>query len=127
MSLKNTCDHCDQIDVGEHDDDLKSRWCQRCTREDWKLVDQLGLIDDAGFIMSFTQDSDKFNFSMPGNVAKMKTLPKRGQPGTAAHQPSVPATTSEPVAAPDQTQQAFNDAWFQHYNSLAALPIIRHG
>jgi hypothetical protein len=91
--MKKICDHCDGPLKKEYDDDC-AIWCQQCVVDNIDLLNALDLLDEAGTHINIHSTTHAF-FKISGNVAKMHSVPKKGQAPTPAPVPVVvqPPTT----------------------------------
>lgn len=120
MASKTTCDHCDLTEMFSHDPATEMRWCQSCVQQDFQLLNDAKLTDTFGTTLEYHHTWGSAAWSMPANLVKLRTIPKKVQPGfEKLSEQEVVALTATVQADP---QQQFNDAWFDHYNSLAGLP-----
>jgi hypothetical protein len=117
MEAKDTCDHCDINSVLPHVPEKQVVWCKRCMKEDYKLINDAGLMDTAGTVMIFAENDSTLDIGLPENILKLQAIPKRAFQKLA--EPEIKAITTTVQVDP---QQQFNAAWFDFYNSLDNLP-----
>jgi hypothetical protein len=123
--MKKVCDHCGGGLKIEREDCFAT-WCAQCVRDDYMLLNRVGITDSNGSPIIYTSHSGEISLGIQINVDRMKAIPPKGSKpnmnGDIFPPLKVEVAETKTMELPHQSEPAFD---FDKYNST--IPGWGHG